>query len=350
MEDGGAGIRKAARKTFSRLGIAYFLFLAAATLFQMIILLAARRMGAEALLESRNRQIVLSMISMYGAGFPIFWMIVKNMVTGYGDPLVPGEDGSFCQESLEKEKWGVLPILIAFIIAIGVMEVGNFIGNGLMNVLSEKMGEESVNDVFTLVMETNWFLIIIFAVLVAPVMEELMFRKILIDRIIRFGEVRAVIVSGVLFGIVHGNFYQFFYAFGLGVIFAYIYVRTGKIWITIGMHMAINGMSSIIAGGLLKNMDYGKFMEFSMAGDMAGIMSILEDHWLSYLLLVLYSLGLIAMAFVGIILLICVLGMGKIHFLPEAVKIPGRFTYIPVFFNIGMILFIAFCTIQFLIL
>ena len=351
MEANEAAVRKHARKIFSRLGLGFFLFVAAAFAVQLAVIVIAGFFGNIAVFDDQNRQIVLSIISMYGIGFPVFWLVVRNMTTGYGDPDTFPEGGaSFCQEGLEKERWGFLPILTAFVIAMGVMEAGNFIGNGLMNALSRKMGEESVNDVFTLIMDSNWFLIIFFAVILAPVMEELMFRKILIDRIIRFGELRAVIVSGVLFGVVHGNFYQFFYACGLGMIFAYIYVRTGKIWITMGLHMTINGMSSIIAGGLMKHMDYGRFLELSEAGDMNGLVMVVQEHWLAYLLLVLYGLGLMALAFVGIILLICVCAMGKIHFLPAAVRIPGRFTYAPVFFNVGMILFLVFCAAQFFIL
>ena len=45
-----------------------------------------------------------------------------------------------------------------------------------------------------------------------------MFRKLLIDRIVPFGQRVAVVVSGLAFGLFHGNFYQFFYAFSLGAV------------------------------------------------------------------------------------------------------------------------------------
>lgn len=349
---GVRNIRKEAKKVFSRLGMAYFLFLAATSIFQVMIICIAKWTGTAEALKSENRRIVLSMISMYGIGFPVFWMMVRKMVTGYGNSefLAEGESGSFCIEGLEKEKWGILPLFITFLIAVGVMEVGNFIGNGLMNAMSRKLGTEMVNDVFTLIMQGNRMIMILFAVIIGPVMEELMFRKILIDRIIRFGEVRAAIVSGVLFGLVHGNFYQFFYAFGLGMVFAYVYIRTGKLRFTIGMHMVINGMSAIIAGGLMKNIEYGQFMELSQAGNLSGAMAVLGSHWFSYALLILYSLGMLAAAFAGIILLICVCIQKKIHFLPSAVTIPGRFTYMPVFLNVGMFLFFVSCVVQFLMM
>ncbi|RGZ00697.1 CPBP family glutamic-type intramembrane protease [Clostridium sp. AM58-1XD] len=315
--------RKEAGRIFSRMGLSYFLFLSAALVFQIIILMIARWTDSRELFVGENRRIVLSMISMYAVGFPLFWQLVKRLPTGYGD--------SACEEEREKEKWGFLQFFICFLISIGVMEAGNLIGNILMSSLNKGMQTEQMNDVFTMIMESNFLIILLFAVVLGPVMEEIMFRKILIDRTIRFGEVKAVIVSGVLFGLVHGNFYQFFYACGLGMIFAYVYIRTGKIRYTIFMHMTINGMSSILAGGLMKNMEYAKFMELMTAGDMAGAMGVLGSHWISYMMLILYSLGLIVMAFVGIILLICVCLQKKVHFLPPVQPIPGRFTYVPYF-------------------
>ena len=156
MEANEAAVRKHARKTFSRLGLGFFLFVAAAFAVQLAVIVIAGFFGNIAVFDDQNRQIVLSIISMYGIGFPVFWLVVRNMTTGYGDPDTFPEGGaSFCQEGLEKERWGFLPILTAFVIAMGVMEAGNFIGNGLMNALSRKMGEESVNDVFTLIIDSN---------------------------------------------------------------------------------------------------------------------------------------------------------------------------------------------------
>ena len=59
--------------------------------------------------------------------------------------------------------------------------------------------------------ECPWFTFT-FSVVLAPVMEELIFRKVLIDRTIVYGDKAAVVLSGLLFGVFHGNFHQFFYA------------------------------------------------------------------------------------------------------------------------------------------
>ena len=112
--------------------------------------------------------------------------------------------------------------------------------------------EPIANDVQEMILSMEPWLILVVAVIIAPIMEELVFRKFLLDRIAGFGHWTAMTVSGVIFGIAHGNFYQFFYAFGLGMIFAYMYLHTGKISYTISFHILINFCGSILPIGLLE--------------------------------------------------------------------------------------------------
>ena len=91
-------------------------------------------------------------------------------------------------------------------------------------------------------------------VVAAPVIEELVFRKWLLDRVGRFGERTAVLLSAVVFGLAHGNFSQFFYAFGLGALFAYVYIKTGHIGYTIGFHMFFNLIGGVFTVELNKGL------------------------------------------------------------------------------------------------
>ena len=49
-----------------------------------------------------------------------------------------------------------------------------------------------------------------------------------------------------MFGIIHGNLYQFFYAFGLGALMGYVYCTYGKIIYPIIIHVVINTIGSIV--------------------------------------------------------------------------------------------------------
>lgn len=86
---------------------------------------------------------------------------------------------------------------------------------------------------------------IVATALLAPLMEELLFRKVLIDRIRIYGEKFTVLMSGLLFGVMHQNLNQFFGAFAIGCVFAYIYLRTGKLRYTVFLHTFINSLTAI---------------------------------------------------------------------------------------------------------
>jgi sodium transport system permease protein len=55
---------------------------------------------------------------------------------------------------------------------------------------------------------------------------------------------KAAVASGFLFGFMHLNPYQFFYAAALGTAFAFLAVRTGSIWTAIIAHLIVNGASA----------------------------------------------------------------------------------------------------------
>jgi hypothetical protein len=70
--------------------------------------------------------------------------------------------------------------------------------------------------------------------------EELIFRKILLDKLRRFGDLPAILITGLAFGIFHFNLLQFFYATVIGIMFAYITIRTNRIIYAIILHMMMN--------------------------------------------------------------------------------------------------------------
>lgn len=87
-------------------------------------------------------------------------------------------------------------------------------------------------------------LLFIYTVVLAPFLEELGFRGITVLYGIRATSFWATAISSaVLFGAFHGNALQAIYGFIFGIILAYIALKTGKVWITIIIHMIFNGMA-----------------------------------------------------------------------------------------------------------
>ena len=57
----------------------------------------------------------------------------------------------------------------------------------------------------------------------------------------------AIFGSAFLFGLFHGNFGQFFYAFAVGAVFAYVALRTGGIRYTVALHFLVNLLGMTVA-------------------------------------------------------------------------------------------------------
>ena len=82
---------------------------------------------------------------------------------------------------------------------------------------------------------------IIAALIIAPIIEELVFRGIFFFKLrFAFPRVIAILISAIVFGIAHFNLVQGVYAALLGVVFAFIYDKTGELWTAIIAHMAAN--------------------------------------------------------------------------------------------------------------
>lgn len=80
----------------------------------------------------------------------------------------------------------------------------------------------------------------------APLFEEFWCRGLIIESLRPYGNGFAIFVSALLFGIIHANFAQFFYATAIGIFLGYIYVSTQSLVTTTVMHAMFNGISGML--------------------------------------------------------------------------------------------------------
>ena len=89
-------------------------------------------------------------------------------------------------------------------------------------------------------------MIVLYVVVFGPVLEELLFRGMVLKNLcctdVRFG----IIMSSVFFGLFHGNIMQFVIAFVIGVFMSYMDIQAGSIIPSIVYHVINNGMAAII--------------------------------------------------------------------------------------------------------
>jgi uncharacterized protein len=80
------------------------------------------------------------------------------------------------------------------------------------------------------------------ACVLAPVLEEMLFRGLLLrGLLLRYPPATAIVHSAALFGLAHFNVYQFFVGFSTGLVLGLAYQRTRSLWPCVLLHAAFNG-------------------------------------------------------------------------------------------------------------
>lgn len=133
-----------------------------------------------------------------------------------------------------------------FCISYLLLMVGNLLGTVSGRLWENRFGLPANYWLEQLLDQSNLLWLVLVLVVLAPLYEELIFRKLLLDRLLKYGELPAVLTSGMLFGLYHGNVEQFFYAVFIGWLLAYIYVKTGRICYCVILHMLVNFFGSIV--------------------------------------------------------------------------------------------------------
>lgn len=317
LDLGEDDICQRAKKRYSRVSLA---------LLVMILVANAVALAISALIPAnsplRNENwvtVLLSFAPLYCIGIPCAFLVMRPM------PAKTPQAG----------KIGFGGILAAFIISIFFMQGGNILGTMLANLVS---GGKATNPVVNAVSMEGW-LQYVFILVAAPVLEELVFRKLLIDRTNRFGEKAAILFSAFAFALYHMNLYQFFYTFGLGLVFGYLYVRTGKLRITICLHALINALGSLVPMFLLESVQ--KSLGMPLEEMLKLTTEQMADKIMLALPFILFSFGMYALALAGLILLL-VLGK-RVYFEPAKDQLPKGKGFQAACLNVGFILYFLFC-------
>ena len=134
--------------------------------------------------------------------------------------------------------------------------------------------------------------------------------------------------SALMFGLFHGNLAQFFYAWFLGIVFGYVYYKTGNVIYTMLMHMTINFVGGVVAPRLLAGVDLAE----------TDPMKLLSSPY--FMGLLAYEAVLYTLAIVGAVFFFT--GKKKIAYAKESAQLPKEEEK-KVWCNLGMILFALGC-------
>ncbi len=232
------------KTTFSRMGFAIALLtvsmIAAQYLLSYIMVLCNPHVGSY-----WWANMIISVVPLYGVALPILLFMLKKIPAAPHNTRMNSGYAVYDKPAFGWKQW-----LRLFIMGMGLMYIGSYIGDFLMNFLTLLTGYSYENPLNELVESFPLWATLLMTCVIAPLGEEFIFRKLFIDRARRFGDTAAILLSGLIFGLFHGNFFQFFYAAFLGILLAYIYTRTGNLWWCAGMHAAANLMGGIVIPAL----------------------------------------------------------------------------------------------------
>lgn len=303
------------KKVFSRIGLSLFLYFVA-VYASSFIFGAAASFFAPSFYQSEAFMWINMVLCQYIIGIPVIRLTLIGLPT----------------YKYKKEKMSFGKLFITFAICQGLSYVGNIIGLALNQGISGALGKEIENNVEEIIKNSNILILFLVIGIIGPVMEELVFRKFIIDRIRPYGEVLAVLFSGIAFGMFHGNFYQFFYAAAIGIILGFIYIRTKNIMHTIILHCAFNCLS-VLGQGLTN------------ASESTALPEVLRAVFtgLYYLL----TLSLLALVIFGIVTFIK--SVKKVFFIKNVYDIPKNKVFLYSCVNVGVILFTVAVLVEFVI-
>lgn len=223
------------RERFSRLGWALTAQMAAMLAVQTALLLAAQAL-APALAGSGVFLWLVSVLSAYGAGVPAAWLVLRGTEEAPPQPGAPLGPGRFFR---------------SYLAGLGLMYLVNLATLALMGLVGLLRGQTVENPVDNMA-DYPLALNLLLGCVIAPVCEEYLFRGLLLNRLRPYGERFAVWASALCFGLFHGNFSQFFYACAIGVLFAGVVLKTGRLRQAMLLHALINfvgtGLIPLLSG------------------------------------------------------------------------------------------------------
>lgn len=312
-----------ARKVFSRIGLALCAILVIATALQILwITVPPMIWGPDNWMTASSWGMWIgSFAPLYLVAIPVCLLIMRKL------PAQTPQDN----------KLGGKNFLVFLPICFCLMYGGNLIGTMLSFILS---GGTAQNTIVDYAMDTNPLKILVMVIL-APLLEEYVCRKQIIDRTRQYGEKTAVFLSALTFGLLHQNLFQFFYAFGLGLVFAYIYTRTGRLRYSVLFHGIINFMGSVVAPWILSLIDLEALANMDPNATSEEIMALYGEMLPGLMIYLLYALFLMGMAITGLVLLI--LKCRQLIWKEADAQLPKGSAVKTAYLNVGMVLYILLC-------
>lgn len=217
------------KKVFSRFGFAQLAGMAAIMLLSLAVTPYVNTESLEKLVSGVGPSVLLLLTYVPNFLFLlVFWLIIRKV------PKV----------EWQKEPMSFGTLLKIFVMMYAISTVLNQIGTVISR--AAPAGGTQQLELIDEVVNTRLMIGFLIPAVIGPIVEELIFRKLMIDRLHNYGETAVIVFTALCFGLFHGNLTQFLYAGCVGLFLGYVYCKTGKVIYTMIMHILLNTFSASI--------------------------------------------------------------------------------------------------------
>ena len=305
------------RSLFSGLGFSYFLYVFGTQILAAVIIAL---MPSSVDITSGLGQSITIVLAFYIIGAPLLFLLISK------------HKG----EAPKKQKFGVLDFIVSIFICLAIMTLGGLLGNGVAALFEKMLGYPIENSIEQSLTGPSAWAFAIYSGILAPIGEELIWRKWIIDRTHRHGAVLAIIFSSLFFALMHANIYQFFYALFVGIFFGFVYLKSGRIWITVTLHAILNLLCGVFPAFVLQHLDLDAMEEASKTAEAWA--AFLKDNLWAVLGYNVYNIIITGSLFLGVIFFFVFRKRLRLEKSPD--ELPKNLQAHTAFFNVGTFVFI----------
>lgn len=253
------------KQIVSRVALAYCVFMVVwVGGLQVFRLLAGKYMPQ--LLEATWTVFLWNDVFMYLVALPAL-LLVLHFVPEYKGPSAPRAE----------YKITVGRFLVILIFFMGAMYAANIVATILLTGLESLRGslanvQELPNKLVDMgLFDMHWAVRLFFVGIVPALGEEYVVRYVLRKKLNGCGDRIYIVLSGLLFGLFHLDPAQSIYAAAAGMVLAWVYVKTSKLWLPMLLHFIMNSVAAIVlpavAGEALDASfltDYTQLLEYDL--------------------------------------------------------------------------------------
>jgi membrane protease YdiL (CAAX protease family) len=207
------------------LGIYVGFMLVLGGVFSVVDLLTGGILGA---LNSQSMAMILAGVATLAFARPILSLGWREVIRRAGG-RTPGK------------VWA--PLILLFVAGYPVVVQIALVTHFLLPM--PRILEEVFNELLGI--QDQAFAALVLLTVIAPLVEEFICRGWLMPALlVRWRPSRAIALSALVFGVMHLNPWQFFYALYLGAWLAWVYARTRSVWPCVAGHAVNNGLAWVM--------------------------------------------------------------------------------------------------------